>query len=449
MRMTARVVKEEASSANSGAATRVRWRVVTLLGVITALTYVDRLNLGICGPFIQSEFHFDTQTMGWILSSFSLGYALFHIPGGWLGDRFGARGMLAFAVLWWSVFTAATAIAPNIPLLRFMGPAWAFACVRFLMGTGEAAAMPVGNKMMAYWFSDKERAFGTSIFLAGVGAGGLTAPLMISWIARHFGWRLSFFVCGALGFAVASVWYFYVRNRPEEHPGVNKAELALIQPGGSSSQDRDDSGKTPWLTILSDPSVWGVTISHFCLVYPVYIFFTWYFIYMVKVRGVTISKASFWASAPFLANAILVPMWGWLSDRAVAAWGKRKGRRATAWLAICLSAGLLWSGSHTANNTWSLLQLSIAAGFNFAASAMLWAVCNDITARFSGSVSGFMNTFGSLGGWLSPVLTAFIATRLGWSYALDFAAVVTLVSGAAWFLVRADQPLGQANANEH
>jgi ACS family glucarate transporter-like MFS transporter len=442
MNVTSSVVKQK-SPVQNATPTGVRWRISVLLGVIAALTYVDRLNLGICSPLIQSEFHFDTQTMGWILSAFSLGYALFHVPGGWLGDRFGARGMLAFAVLWWSAFTAATAVAPKIPLIRIMGPAWAFACIRFLMGTGEAAAMPVGNKMMGYWFGDKERALGTSIFLAGVGVGGLTAPIMISWIARHFGWRISFFICGGLGIAVASVWYFYVRNHPEEHSGVNQAELALIQTEGSVTESRHDSGKskTPWLAILSDSSVWGVTISHFCLVYPVYIFFTWYFIYLTKIRGITISKASFWASAPFVANAILVPTWGWLSDRAVIVMGKRRGRRATAWLAIGLSAGLLWSGSHTANNTWSLLQLSLAAGFNFAASAILWAACNDITARFSGSVSGFMNTFGSLGGWLSPVVTAFIATRLGWTYALDFAALVTLVSGLAWFLVRADRPL--------
>jgi ACS family glucarate transporter-like MFS transporter len=440
MDMTKEVLKSE-SALQQTAPTGVRWRIVTLLGIITALTYVDRLNLGICGPYIQSEFHFNTQSMGWILSAFSLGYALFHVPGGWLGDRFGARGMLAFAVLWWSAFTAATAVAPQLPLIRTMGPAWAFACVRFFMGAGEAAAMPVGNKMMAYWFSDKERAFGTSVFLAGVGAGGLVAPPMISWIARHYGWRLSFFICGALGFAVSSAWYLYARNRPEQHADVNKAELLLIQSTGSSTDAASGSGKTPWGAILSDASVWGVTISHFCLVYPVYIFFTWFFIYMVKVRGVTISKASFWASAPFVANAILVPTWGWLSDWAVGTWGKRNGRRAAAWLAICLSAGLLWSGSHTTNITWSLLQLSVSAGFNFAASAMLWPVCNDITARFSGSVSGFMNTFGSLGGWLSPVLTGLIATRLGWSYALDFAALVTLMSGAAWFLVRADQPL--------
>lgn len=142
--------------------THVRWRVVVFLAITAGLTYIDRLNLGVAGKYIQDEFKFDTQTMGWILGAFSLGYALFHVPGGWLADRFGARRVLATAILWFSVFTAATAIAPNLPLLKLLGPAWAFVIVRFVMGIGEAAALPVGNKMMAYWLPEKERAFGTS-----------------------------------------------------------------------------------------------------------------------------------------------------------------------------------------------------------------------------------------------------------------------------------------------
>jgi len=195
----------------------------------------------------------------------------------------------------------------------------------------------------------------------------------------------------------------------------------------------------PWSKVFSSPSIWGLMISHFCLVYPLYIFFTWFFVYLVKVRGVTVSKASFWGSAPFLANIIMVPFWGWLSDRAVQKFGKQKGRRATAWLGIAASALLLWSGSHTSNDTAALLQLAIAAGFNFAASAVLYTTCTDISTKCSGSISGIMATFGSLGGAVSPVVTALIATRFGWSYALDFAALVTVISGLAWFFIDADR----------
>jgi MFS family permease len=115
----------------------------------------------------------------------------------------------------------------------------------------------------------------------------------------------------------------------------------------------------------------------------------------------------------------------------------RSGRRMTAWLGIGASAMLLWSGSHTVNNTLALTQLAIAAGLNFAASAILYTTCTDISRKCAGSISGIMATFGSLGGAASPVVTVLIATRLGWSYALDFAALTTLVSGVAWFFIDA------------
>lgn len=430
--------------------TRVRWRIVLVLAFVAGVTYIDRLNLGIVAKFILDEYKFSTQSMGWILGAFSLGYAVFHVPGGWLADRYRPGRVLAGAILWFSIFTALTPIAPSLPILNLLGPVWALAIVRFTMGLGEAAALPVGNKLMAYWLAEKELAFGTSIFLAGVGAGGVIAPFFISWVISRWGWRASFFVSGAVGTALAILCYTYVTSRPEDHPHVNAAELAVIHgPAKFKKNGASLSTKVPWRKILATRSVWALMISHFCLVYPVYIFFTWFFVYLMKVRGITITKASFWASAPFVANVLMVPLWGWLSDRAVEKLGKRMGRRSSAWLAIAGSAVLLWSGSRTANNTLALLQLAIAAGFNFAASAVLWTTCNDISAKFSGSISGTMSTFGSLGGWVSPVLTGYVAAKFGWTAALNLAAAITTLSGLAWFFIDADQPITPADSLVH
>ena len=426
--------------------TRVRWSVVALVAFVTGLTYVDRLNLGIVAKNFQEEFNFTTQTMGWILGAFSLGYAWFHLPGGWLADRFGSRRVLAGAIIWFSAFTALTTVAPKLPILNLVEAAWAFAIVRFLMGVGESAAFPVGNKLMGYWLGPNERALGTSIFLSGVGVAGIIAPVLITRMAIAYGWRTPFLVVGLIGILAGFACYSYVTDRPEENPRVNAAELALIS-GAARTEVKlaplqvSRVRALPWGKVFSSPSIWGLMVSHFCLVYPLYIFFTWFFVYLVKARGVTVSNASFWGSAPFVANIIMVPFWGWLSDRAVEKLGKQKGRRGTAWLGIAGSAFLLWSGSHTSNNTAALLQLAIAAGFNFAASAILYTTCTDISTKCSGSVSGIMATFGSLGGAASPVATAFIATRLGWSYALDFAALVTVVSGLAWFFIDAGRAI--------
>jgi ACS family glucarate transporter-like MFS transporter len=431
---------------SAAAPTRVRWSVVALVAFVTGLTYVDRLNLGIVAKNFQEEFNFSTQTMGWILGAFSLGYAWFHLPGGWLADRFGSRRVLAGAIIWFSAFTALTTVAPKLPILNLVEAAWAFAIVRFLMGVGESAAFPVGNKLMGYWLGPNERALGTSIFLSGVGVAGIIAPVLITRMALAYGWRTPFLVVGLIGILAGFACYSYVTDRPEENPRVNAAELALIS-GAADTEVKlaplpvSRVRGLPWGKVFSSPSIWGLMVSHFCLVYPLYIFFTWFFVYLVKARGVTVSNASFWGSAPFVANIIMVPFWGWLSDRAVEKLGKQKGRRGTAWLGIAGSALLLWSGSHTSNNTAALLQLVIAAGFNFAASAILYTTCTDISTKCSGSVSGIMATFGSLGGAASPVVTAFIATRLGWSYALDFAALVTVVSGLAWFFIDAGRAI--------
>ena len=424
--------------------THVRWNIVAMLAVISALTYIDRLNLQVAGKYIQDEFGFNTETMGWVLGAFSLGYSIFHVPGGWLGDRFGARRVLALTVLWSSVFTALTAVAPNLASAGFLSAAWSFAVVRFLMGSGEAAANPVGNKTIAYWLGRKERAFGTSLFLAGVGLGGTIAAPTINWIAKHSGWRMSFVACGLLGVVVSAGWYAYMRNRPEEHPGVNAAELALIIDPAETEANAARAKNhritlADWGKILGSPSVRGLMFSHFCLVYAAGIFFNWFFIYLVRVRGLAASKASWWTSAPFLATMFMVPLWGLLADRMAVRFGKRAGRRRAVWLGIGLSAVFLVAGSWTVDNNLAALQLAAAAGFNLAASAILWTTCTDITRSFAGSVSGSMVTFGSLGGWISPVITAKIATNYGWPYALDFAALVMVVGSLAWFFIDASE----------
>jgi ACS family glucarate transporter-like MFS transporter len=368
------------------APTRVRWSVVALVAFVTGLTYVDRLNLGIVAKKFQEEFNFTAQSMGWILGAFSLGYAWFHLPGGWLADRFGARHVLAGAIIWFSAFTALTTIAPRLPILNLVGAAWAFAIVRFLMGLGESAAFPVGNKMMGYWLGPNERALGTSIFLSGVGVAGIIAPVLITRMATDFGWRTPFLVLGLIGILAAIACYFYVTDRPEQNPRVNASELAVIagQVGTGMKPVQGQVSRrmgVPWSKVFSTPTIWALMVSHFCLVYPLYIFFTWFFIYLVKVRGVTVSNASFWGSAPFVANIIMVPFWGWLSDRAVQKLGKQNGRRVTAWLRIAGSAIVQWSGSHTSNNVAALIQLAIAVGFNFAASAILYTTCTDISTK--------------------------------------------------------------------
>jgi ACS family glucarate transporter-like MFS transporter len=412
--------------------------------LMTFLTYVDRLNLSIAGQAIQRELSISTEAMGWLFSAFLLGYALLQIPGGWLADKFGGRRVIFAAVLWWSVFTALTALAPNLPLARWFSIVWSFAIIRFLVGAGEASSQPGINKIVAAWTGTSRRGIGSSFSIAGIGLGGATTPILIAWVMLRWGWRSSFYIAGGIGIAAAMFWRWYVTDRPEEHPSVNAAELELIHQRQAAPliNTPPHSIRTPWKRILSSPSIWSLCVAYFCQGFPIYFFHTWFFIYLVNFRGLSITRGSLFGSLPYIAIVCLVPLGGLFSDFAVNRFGKRHGRHVAIAAGMLPSAALLWAGSHTTNNALAISFLAAGAGFNLFAAVSFWAICIDLTTEFTGSVSALMNTFGNLGGWLSPIVTGYLAARYGWGRALLCVSIVTLGSALFAMFIRADQPLG-------
>jgi ACS family glucarate transporter-like MFS transporter len=433
---------------NSAPPTQVRWRILTAIMLMTFLTYVDRLNLSIAGQAVQRELSISTEAMGWLFSAFLLGYALLQIPGGWLADKFGGRRVIFLAVLWWSVFTALTARAPNLPLARWFSIVWSFAIIRFLVGAGEAASQPGINKIVAAWTGISRRGIGSSFSIAGIGLGGATTPILIAWVMQRWGWRSSFYIAGGIGIVAAMLWGWYVTDRPEQHPSVNAAELELIrqrQPAPLAGA-QSHSVRTPWKRILSSPSIWSLCVAYFCQGFPIYFFHTWFFIYLVNFRGLSITRGSLFGSLPYIAIVCLVPLGGLFSDFAVNHFGKRHGRHIAIAAGMLPSAVLLWAGSHTASNALAISFLAAGAGFNLFAAVSFWAICIDLTTEFTGSVSALMNTFGNLGGWLSPIVTGYLAARYGWGRALLCVSVVTLGSALFAMFVRADKSLDQRAA---
>lgn len=424
--------------------TKVRWAIMGCLVMVTTLTIMDRLNLGISGEFIQDELKLSTQMMGWVFSAFLLGYSLFQVPAGWVGDRYGPKNVLTGAILLWSLFTALCGFAPDLVIGRWIGAAGAFIVVRFLVGVGEAANAPNSNKIVSNWIGSRQRGIGSSFLTLGTGIGGTVTPPLIAWIAQRWGWRFSFYISGLLGLFVVLIWEWYVTNTPNEHPKVNAQELSLIQAGSQTRRKTNgEFRKTPWKEMLSNRSVWGILLGYMCQGFPIYFFHTWFFIYLVRVRHLSISEGGIWGSTPFLAVAIMAPLGGWFSDIAVRKFGKRNGRRLAVCTGMLSSALLIWVGASATGSASAVLLLALGGGLNMFAAVTYWATCIDLTNEFAGSLSGMMNTLGNLGGWLSPIVSAYLATRYGWTVALDCAAVVTIASALFFLLVRADQKLDQ------
>ena len=237
---------------------------------------------------------------------------------------------------------------------------------------------------------------------------------------------------------MASIWFFFSTNRPEEHPRINSAELKLLGAEKSALKQRANyaSENTVALDALK-PFCMGALLSYFFHGYTPFIYFTWFFIYLTHVRGLTVAKGGLWGTTPFIAMTVMSPIGGWLSDKAVKHFGTRRGRQSTAWMGMTCSALLLWLGSRTVNNTGAILLLASAAGFSNFAAPSWWATCIDLAPNHSGSLSALMNTCANSAGGIAPVLTAYIATTFGWTRALDFAALMSFTAGVIWIFVDA------------
>jgi len=422
--------------------THVRWYILAILTSIMTVTAFGRLNLGIAAKYLQEEFSFSTQTMGWILGAFALGYALLQIPWGWAGDRFGPVRTLTLAIAWWSVTTVLMTLVPLLHWSSLGHMAWAFASVRFLTGAGEAASYPNANKVVSSWTAQGERGVGSSLLLGGVGAGGVLAPILFGATMQGWGWRSAFLISGVLCAAVFLLWFLYSTDRPDDHPSVNLAELRLLQRSFNGERVHSFSfGVTPWRKIFHSRSVWALTGSYFFHGYTPYIYFTWFFLYLTRVRGLTVAKTGWWGTTPFMAMTVMALLGGWLSDKAVIRLGRRRGRQSTVWVGMTCSSLLLWAGGHTANNVSAILLLAFAAGFNMFAAPSWWASCIDLAPQHAGSLSGLMNMCANIAGFLAPVLTAWIATAFSWPRALDFAACISFAAAFLWIFVDAGDSL--------
>jgi ACS family glucarate transporter-like MFS transporter len=419
--------------------------MMALVTITTILTYLDRLNFSIAGQFIQNEFSLSLKTMGWVLSSFLFGYSLTQIPGGYLADRFGPRKVLIVAISWWSILTAATAVAPRLPVTRWLGVAYSFALIRFLIGIGEAPSSPSYTKVVANWMGRKRRGLGSSFNLFGIGLGGALTPVLITFIMQRWGWRTAFYICGLLGIMVALAWNLFATDRPEQHPRVNQAEIEFINHGRTDETGTSTNIRVPWGRIVSNRSVIALVLGYFCQGFPIYFFHTRLFIYLIKVRGFSLRQGGLYGAMPYIAIAVLSPLGGLFSDFSVRAFGKPMGQRVAVWLGMFSSAALMWAGAQAPNKLAAILYLAAAAGCNMFASVTFWAACIDLGQQYSASVAGLMNTFGNLAGALSPIVTAYVASKFGWASALILAAIVTVGSGMFWFGVDTTHGVGASD----
>lgn len=421
----------------------VRWIVVFWLFVLSAVAYLDRVNLSIAGRFLAQDFGLTNVQLGRVFSAFLYGYALFQAPAGRLADRFGPRWVLFIGVIWWGIFTALTGWLPS----GIAGALLALLCVRFLLGVGEAVVYPASNRVVAKWIPVGERGIANGILFAGVGVGAGIATPFVTAVMTDYGWRWVFGVCAAIGTLAAIVWFWLGRNAPAEHPWVAEAEAEYIErnlPPASTSKSH-----LAWTAIIADRNVLKLTLSYATFGYAAYIFFSWFFIYLNTVRGLDLRTTSFYSMLPFLAMAVGSPLGGWISDRLMKVYGRRRGRAIVAGGGLGLAAIFIAAGIGAESAKVASVILAGGAGTLYLSMSSFWSTTADLGGSSAGAVSGVMNMGNQLAGALTSQVTPIIAERFGWSASFLVAAALLVMGAVLWIGVNPEEPvIGSTGARE-
>ncbi|WP_392552507.1 MFS transporter [Orbus wheelerorum] len=417
----------------------VRFHVAILMLFATVINYLDRTVMSAAAPMIEKDLHISPQAMGWIMSAFFLSYACCQIPAGFLADRFGQRKTLAGSVAWWSIATAATALATS--------PA-GFIFARVFMGVGEAAAYPCNGGVTAKWFPDRERGRVTALFDSGSRFGTAFAMPLVVWIISQWGWHAAFFICGGLGLAWV-VWWLIVYQDPEKHPTISTAELKYIRDGQVKKEGIDKVQPMKWYQLLKYRNVIAMCIGFFMLNYAVYFFITWFPTYLMKERGLSLTEMGFVAMLPPLCGVIGQWIGGWLLDFVYIKTNNLNIARKINLVGGMLVATLItFAGLVDSITIMMVLLCASYVGLAFAGSA-IWCLPADIAPRNMTSVlGGIQNTVSNCGGFLGPIVTGYIIGATGsFMYALMVSGAACLIGALVYlFMLKDIKPIMPTNS---
>jgi ACS family glucarate transporter-like MFS transporter len=398
--------------------THARWGILAVLFIITTLNYADRATISIAGPEIKKALSLSAVQMGYIFSAFAWSYVLAQIPGGWLLDRFGSKITYFFSIFLWSLFTIFQGAVGF--LTGGLAVAGLFA-LRLLVGAAEAPSFPGNSRITSAWFPKQERGLAAAIFnSAQYFATVLFAPIM-GWLVHSFGWQSVFYVMGSLGIVLAVVWLKTIYG-PRDHPRIDANELEYIKEGGAlvDLDSHDQAAKArevdTWACIkelLANRMLLGVYIGQYCITTLTYFFLTWFPVYLVQERGMSILKAGFVASLPAICGFLGGIAGGWLSDRLA-----RRGYSLSISRKTPIVIGMLMSMSMIACNYISTDMLVVAvmslAFFGKGVGALGWAVVSDTSPKEAGGLSGgLFNTFGNTAGITTPIVIGYIVEGTG------------------------------------
>jgi sugar phosphate permease len=411
---------------------RTRWLVLLLISLMYMITYMDRTGISVAAPQMAKEFGLSQTAVGIVFSVFLWAYAIGQIPLGWLADRLGPRLLLLIIVPFWSLMTAITAMATGLASLI---------AIRFVFGLAESGAFPAATRAMQLWFPKAERGIVHGVTHSFSRFAVAIVPLLAVSIMARLGWRWIFYLFGAVGFLWSVVFYLLYRNLPEEHPKVNRSELAHVRgcnPDGSiKAIELHPQLSPPWRTIFRSANMWYIAAGYCCFYYGTYFFMTWFPTYLLEYRHLALKTVGTLASLPLLAGMVGDIVGGTLTDAVYRKTGKLKFARRVVAAPAMLASGACLIPAAMAHSAWTaILCLTASLFFLELVVSPAWAVPMDVGGAYSGTVSGVMNMAGSLAASVSPIVFGVLLQRGLWITPFFISALVLLTGALIWaFLI--------------
>jgi MFS transporter, ACS family, glucarate transporter len=420
---------------------RERFLVLALIFVITVINYADRATLSITGTEVIKDLGLDPVMLGLVFSAFAWAYALGQVPSGWLLDRFGARRVYGLSLILWSLFTL---LQGTVGWLGFAGASAAMALffLRFMLGLVESPAFPANSRIVSCWFPTSERGTASALFnSAQYMAVVLFAPLM-AWLAHSLSWEHVFIWMGVLGFVFSAVW-FRLYQEPHSDSRLSKSELAYMREGGAlvdMERDRKASPsrltRTELLKLFTSRNLWSVYLGQYCITALTYFFITWFPIYLIQGRGMTIMEAGWVAALPAICGFSGGILGGVVSDYLIRCGvHPSKARKTPFIIGMFLSTSLVLANYVDANA--AVILLMALAFFGKGLAAVGWAVLSDVAPKkMVGLSGGVFNGIGNIAGIVTPLVIGYIVAATGsFHNALWFVAAHGLIGMCSYLLL--------------
>jgi MFS transporter, ACS family, glucarate transporter len=424
-----------ASPASDSKPTSARHWVVVFAISLALICYTDRVIIAQAASNIQAELGLSRVQMGWVFFIFSWAYTVFEVPGGWMGDRWGAKSVLLRVVTLWSFFTAAT------------GWAWSYASLlacRFLFGVGEAGCFPNLAKTFTNWLPHTERLRAQGLMWFAARWGGAVTPFLVALMLQHITWRHTFLMFGMLGIVWGVLFYTWFRDHPRDHPAVNAAELALIPSVEKAGAVRE---ATPWGLILGSRSVLLLWLQYFLLSYGWWFYIQWLPTYLKEARGFALPKdalmGALLAGLPLFLGGIgcwlsglLVP---WLARR----FGNKAARKGLGFCGLGAAGSLMLLSIQLTDPVLAMVAMGFAGFANDLTVPASWGACMDLGERHTGTVAGGMNMMGAGGGAVAGPMVAYLlrASNDNWNLPLYVAAAGYFAAMACWVWIDPQTPV--------